>query len=55
MALNAEVKAGIVKDYQQAVRENKSAVIEIFTEREKNPQQLEALAQKLMKCAFESS
>ena len=47
--------SGFVKDYQQAVRENKSAVIEIFTEREKNPQQLEALAQKLMKCAFESS
>ncbi len=44
-----------VKDYLQAVSENKSAVIEIFTERDKNPQQLEALAQKLMKCAFESS
>ncbi len=44
-----------VKDYRQAVIENKSAVIEIFTERDKNSQQLEALAQKLMKCAFESS
>ena len=39
----------------KAVSENKSTVIEIFTERDKNPQQLEALAQKLMKCAFESS
>ena len=47
--------SAFVKDYRQAVRENKSAVIEIFTERDKNPQQLEALAQKLMKCAFESS
>ena len=47
--------SSFVKDYRQAVSENKSAVIEIFTEREKNPQQLEALAQKLMKCAFESS
>ena len=44
-----------VKDYEQAVLENKSAIIEIFTKREKNPQQLEALAQKLKKCTFESS
>ncbi len=47
--------SAFVKDYRQAVIENKSAVIEIFTERDKNSQQLEALAQKLMKCAFESS
>ncbi len=47
--------SAFVKDYRQAVIQNKSAVIEIFTERDKNPQQLEALAQKLMKCAFESS
>jgi 2-succinyl-5-enolpyruvyl-6-hydroxy-3-cyclohexene-1-carboxylate synthase len=44
-----------VKDYEQAVLENKSAIIEIFTKREKNPQQLEALSQKLKKCTFESS
>ena len=47
--------SAFVKDYRQAVIQNKSAVIEIFTERDKNSQQLEALAQKLMKCAFESS
>lgn len=44
-----------VKIYTKAVQEKKSAVIEIFTERTKNPQQLESLRQKLMKCAFESS
>ena len=44
-----------VKFYTKAVQEKKSAVIEIFTERTKNPQQLESLRQKLMKCAFESS
>ena len=42
-------------DYTKAVRENKSAVIEIYSEREKNPQNLEALQQKLTKSAFESS
>ena len=42
-------------DYTKTVRENKSAVIEIFSEREKNPQNLEALRQGLMKSAFESS
>ena len=47
--------SNLVKDYEQAVLENKSAIIEIFTKREKNPQQLEALAQKLKKCTFESS
>ena len=47
--------SSFVKDYRQAVSENKSAVIEIFTDREKNLQQLEVFAQKLMKCAFESS
>jgi 2-succinyl-5-enolpyruvyl-6-hydroxy-3-cyclohexene-1-carboxylate synthase len=47
--------SGFVKDYRQAVSENKSAVIEIFTDREKNLQQLDVFTQKLMKCAFESS
>ena len=42
-------------DYTKAVRENKSAVIEIYSEREKNPQNLEALQQKLTKSAIESS
>ena len=44
-----------VKDYKDAVSENKSAVIEIFSERDNNPRQLESLHQKLMKSAFESS
>ncbi len=47
--------SGFEADFKQAVRENKSAVIEIFSERDKNPPQLESLRQKLMKCAFESS
>ena len=44
-----------VKDYHKALIENKSAIIEIFTERSKNPQLLETLANKIMKCSFESS
>ena len=47
--------SGFEADFKKAVRENKSAVIEIFSERDKNPPQLESLRQKLMKCAFESS
>ena len=42
-------------DYSRAIQANKSAVIEIISEREKNPQILESLRQKLVKSAFESS
>jgi len=42
-------------DYSKAIQANKSAVIEIISEREKNPQYLESLRQKLVKSAFESS
>ncbi|MBC8259649.1 MAG: 2-succinyl-5-enolpyruvyl-6-hydroxy-3-cyclohexene-1-carboxylic-acid synthase [SAR324 cluster bacterium] len=47
--------ADFEKDYQQALSSNKSAVLEIISEREQNPQQLEILRQKIMKSAFESS
>jgi 2-succinyl-5-enolpyruvyl-6-hydroxy-3-cyclohexene-1-carboxylate synthase len=42
-------------DFSKAIQVNKSAVIEIISEREKNPQYLESLRQKLVKSAFESS
>jgi 2-succinyl-5-enolpyruvyl-6-hydroxy-3-cyclohexene-1-carboxylate synthase len=42
-------------DYLKALQANKSAVIEIISDRDKNPQYLESLRQKLVKSAFESS
>ncbi len=38
--------------FLKASQNNKSAVIEVITKRDQNPKQLEALKQKLMKCAF---
>ena len=52
---NPDSISAFESDYTKAVRENKSVVIEIYSEREKNPQNLEALQQKLTKSAFESS
>jgi len=52
---NPESISTFEKDFSKALKANKSAVIEIFSEREKNTQHIKILRQKIAKSVFESS